>query len=712
MNDLERRVKTALDADAAKAPRVSHSPEKLRRRVRRRQVGMSALVTLTVSAMALVSFAGFRAIERSSDNDRIAVDDPWAGYEVFERTAEVGNFTITSPSNWYLVNQWPWARIVAPDLEDERERRLKACSDEPTQDERQACRSSLMGAPGDGFVTPMILLGNTDRGLTSSPCFDPEFSVGPDEALMTIALDSAYFTANFGSGDRTQWPVPFDTSATEDRTSCGPGTYVYFASGDFPYVAHFAFGHDVPDDEWETLIRAFESMQVRDSPDILPREPERTQTSAAYVIAGGENTIGPWTLELRPQSNSSFIANVQLDLITTEGTRSQAGGPFTVPFQSIESSGVDPVFGAVSRSATGVEFRPSDGAAHIAGSVVPLPPTLRYDFDLFFIEGTDGAPGEVEPVGLPPDEMISRDAVPIRDVFNGIPYKVERRGSLDGRACVVVTIDDVTQGVCREPGSLLIEELETFRPFTYGAATVLVGVLPQDASASFTADGDRQTNQRSACAMVAAVWGGANVCALSVAAAPASGVVEITDLSGAASEQSVRWIPVPTPPRRVATGVTGDIAWALDYEEGRRLALVGDGDDILFDRIESNHMASLSRANPMLIGTHDFGSSDQPRYLLYGVTHHGVDQLSIVFGDGEVITFERGALHNPSIHIFGRFPNTSPGVWWAEMPPGPVVAEIVAFDTACEVIARSGLALQPPSPDTSVTAQATCVEGG
>ena len=39
--------------------------------------------------------------------------DPWEGYEVFERTAAVGNFTISSPSDWYLVNQWPWARTVA-----------------------------------------------------------------------------------------------------------------------------------------------------------------------------------------------------------------------------------------------------------------------------------------------------------------------------------------------------------------------------------------------------------------------------------------------------------------------------------------------------------------------------------------------------------------------------------------------------------------------
>lgn len=83
---------------------------------------------------------------------------------------------------------------------------------------------------------------------------------------------------------------------------------------------------------------------------------------------------------------------------------------------------------------------------------------------------------------------------------------------------------------------------------------------------------------------------------------------------------------------------------------------------------------------------------------------------SIVFDDGRVITLERGTLRDPSIHIFGGSPNMSPGVGWAEMPPGPLVAEIVAFDAACDVISRVGLALRSPSNDTSITARADCVQ--
>ena len=588
MNDVERELRELLERKAGSvggvAPRL---PEAVRKRGRRRQAGTAAIGAFTVAAVALVSFAGLRSIDRGNVDGRVPANDPWAGYEVFERTATIGNFTITSPSDWYLVNQWPLSRQIAVTGE------TVSCSgsSEPTpaggatgggpQPTSTDCETSSPEPVGPE-VLPVLILSNTDLGLTTSPCFNGDVLVGDTDAVMTIALDSEYMAANFGSGDRQQWPVRFDSPPADDRLSCGPGTYVYFASGDIPYVAHVAFGDAVPDDERQTLINAFDGMQVDDAQEVFMEEP-KPDDAATYVIAGGTNAAGPWTLELRPQTDPGYVTNVQLELSTSEGSGVLAGGPFTVgEGQAIEQAGGDPVFGAVVVEADSVELRLEEGTPPVPAQLVPLPPSMPFGFDLFFASNPSDVPAEAVALGISADATISP---------------------------------------------------------------------PEESS-----DG--------------------------------SGV------------------------RRVATGVTGGTGWALDYDEGGQLALGGVGDDILFDRIAPHHMASLSRANPMLIGTHDFGSSDQPRYLLYGVTHHDVDQLSIVFGDGEVITFERGALHNPSIHIFGRFPNTSPGVWWAEMPPGPVVAEIVAFDTACEVIARSGLALQPPSPDTPVTAQATCVEGG
>ena len=178
--------------------------------------------------------------------------------------------------------------------------------------------------------------------------------------------------------------MPFDTSPAAERPSCGPGTYVYFASGDIPYVAHFAFGDAVPEDERQTLIDAFEGMQVDDSQEVFMEEP-KPDDGAAYVIAGGENAAGPWTLELRPQTQPGYIANVQLELTTAEGPGVVAGGPFTVTEdRPIEQAGGDPVFGAVVKEADAVELRLEDGTPPIPAQVVPLPPSMPFDFDLFF----------------------------------------------------------------------------------------------------------------------------------------------------------------------------------------------------------------------------------------------------------------------------------------------------------------------------------------
>ena len=102
MNDLEQRLKDVLETDAAKAPRVPRAPEGLKRQVRRRQIGTTLVGMVAVVAILGVSLAGLRAIDRSQGTT--PVDDPWASYQVFERTAQIENFTITSASDLYLVH--------------------------------------------------------------------------------------------------------------------------------------------------------------------------------------------------------------------------------------------------------------------------------------------------------------------------------------------------------------------------------------------------------------------------------------------------------------------------------------------------------------------------------------------------------------------------------------------------------------------------------
>ncbi|MGZ5293892.1 MAG: hypothetical protein ACXWH5_07885 [Actinomycetota bacterium] len=531
MNDLERRVTDLLEHDASEAPRVPEPPRRLRRRVRGRQLGTAAIAGVAVFAVVLAGFAGMRAIDRSSPEGTPA-SDPWAGYSVYDRTATIWNVTISSPSDLYLTRP----------------------------------------AVARGDRRSLLQLTTYDPGLnelvcgSSSPGEVPSLPDG--EAAMVL---TAVFSRR--AGVEPAWPVPVDPAMPVTDGPCGPGRYLAFddPSNTVPYEAWIGTGVGATDDQVHELMRSLETMTFVG--DGLPGDPERS----AYVIAGGESAAGPWRLEVAPGIGDVSAGDVDLQLVNPTGGSVIEG--IAVPDVPIEQAGGDPVFGAVVKEADGVELRLEEGTPPISAQVVPLPPSMPFDYDLFF--ASNDADVQATAVAIGPDgEPLGGDG---------------------------------------EPTSAEI--------------------------------------------------------------------------------------------RRVAEGMTEGTAWALDYQEGRQLALVGRFDNALFDRIEPNHMASLSRANPMLIGVHDFGTSAQPHYYLYGVTHHEVDQLSIVIGADQVITLERASERDPSIRIFGANPNVDAGVWWAELPPGPVTATVVAFDAACDLLARGSLALQQEGADTPSAAAAECIEG-
>ena len=141
MNDLEQRLKDVLETDASKAPTVPRAPKGLKREVRRRQIGTALIGTVAIVAVLGVSLAGLRAIDRTEGTT--PVDDPWADYEVFERTAQIEGFTVTSPSDLYLVHQWPWAASVDATRRSP-EAAAQACGDCPPR--RNAASAGLGSA--------------------------------------------------------------------------------------------------------------------------------------------------------------------------------------------------------------------------------------------------------------------------------------------------------------------------------------------------------------------------------------------------------------------------------------------------------------------------------------------------------------------------------------------------------------------------------------
>ena len=122
-----------------------------------------------------------------------------------------------------------------------------------------------------------------------------------------------------------------------------------------------------------------------------------TDRDAAYVIAGGENAAGSWRLELTRSTSDGPSANVELLVVSPEG--GAEAGDFPVPTGApIEQAGGDPVFGAVTKDAARVEIRGNVMLPGPSATIVPLPPSLPFDFDLFFASHEGDQPPFAVPV--------------------------------------------------------------------------------------------------------------------------------------------------------------------------------------------------------------------------------------------------------------------------------------------------------------------------
>ena len=410
MNDVERELRDMLERKAGSvggvAPRL---PEAVRKRGRRRQAGTGAIGAFTVAAVALVSFAGLRSIDLGAGNTRVPGGNQSDRYEVFERTAAIETITITSPSDWYLVNQWPTGAQVATSTSSgtscavavapgEAEPQVEVCEGVPSPPQAPIT---------DPSPVPMLLLSNADLGLGPSPCLDGGLDLAGNAAVLEVAVDiESVQGIETGTGpELPAWPVAFDEDTVSDGP-CSQGHYVRFQVGPYPYIAWIGFGPEASEDVRRSLFDMANGMQIEDV-DLQGPSDE----TPGYVIAGGENAAGPWRLELRPSTSEGPDANVDLHLIGAEG-----GGPgvadFTVPDATpIESGGGDPTFGVVTKEATGVELRLEEGTPPIPATLVPLPPTLAFPFDVFFASNPSDVPAQAVALGMsepqqppPPDE--------------------------------------------------------------------------------------------------------------------------------------------------------------------------------------------------------------------------------------------------------------------------------------------------------------------
>ena len=549
--DMERELRELFREKAGEAPTATFdtsgaAPQEVLRRGRRRQVGTVLGSAAIVLVLIVGSVAGLNAMLRGEE-------DPFrtGDYDIFERTATIEAFTVTSPSDWYLVNEWPLSMQMAATSGSASEECTAAApgAGQPSP----VCTSSEPSIQVEALPhgLPMFQLSNVDMGLTAVSCGQ---DLPTDAAVLYVGLD--YERAIFGAKDPSigPWPVELREPEAADGP-CGAGRYATFSVNGQPFFAWVGFGTDVTDAGRSTVLAAYESMVVDDGWEPIPPN----AVTPAYVIAGGEHGPGDdWRLELRPDGDA-------LELSLQDGpapTASLTDGSV----EPLTWTGTDPIFGAITRAATGVEFRPGAGnvdydlgQSPVTGSIMPVPPTLgSFGFDLFFIDPPAGygeLGGHVIALGLesaspaPPEIARPRArTVELSGSFEGRDWSARFTGAFTGPGspCVEVTIEGRPPGhFCPDP---VHSTLAGPTPYLNGIPSselyLLVGSVPPEiVQIRFDGDDDAIVPQEFRCEMGPLGWTDPDrkVCTIALPSS-GSGTLRYLDATGdVVYEEGIGW---------------------------------------------------------------------------------------------------------------------------------------------------------------------------
>jgi hypothetical protein len=556
--DIEHELRELFRDKAGEAPVTTPhvaaaAPQQVLRRARLHQVGTVVGSAAVIFVLVVGSVAGLGSLLRGRDT----VGGP-GDYEVFERTATIEAFTATSPSDWYLVNHWPTSMRTSFAA-------LALCPEETptTNSDCVASPDPLELDPALGL--PMFQLTNEDIGLGSAACGE---ALEPQMAVLYIALDYASDIAG-------TYP-PYLSSPSEREVPaegdgpCGPGRYALFTVNGEPFFAWVGVGEGASDSDRRVVLDAFQSMTIDDTWE--PAEPDHT--TPAYVIAGGVVHDEPWRLEVRPSER-----NIEMTLMGAVPWGAQPD--FAVPETPIEwccmgDGLIEVTFGAVSKDATGVEVRPSDGSPPILGTIVPLPPSLPFAFDLFFVDGTEGLAGDVIALGLddtPPPQVAEPRAsiVELTGSFEGQDWSVRFTGATaDKTACVRAAIGtEPLPAFCPEPPEEPFPgDHPTMHDWLTSDLYLHAGSVPLEVvELRFSSDDGTIVPSQFRCQMGPLGWTEPDVRVCVIVLPPAgSGTLEFLDAEGnAISEAGLAWgsatatgrRPIPVDP------VRGGTYWAV-----------------------------------------------------------------------------------------------------------------------------------------------------
>jgi hypothetical protein len=381
MNDLEHDLRELLQRKAGEARATAGAPQGVMTRGRRRQVGTVIVSVITTGLLVVASIAGVRGLLRADH----AETPGGARRAPFTRTATIEGITMTSPSDWALIDEWPLARSTVSSSGSSCSGTATVGPDGGTSNSRQTCSREAKPTPvALPAGLPILQLTNFDPGLSSTICSSGSPAEQGDHVGLYVAIDEQMLSVP--GANLPEWPVRIDENSRTEHGPCGFGYYAHFLVGGVPYLAFLTYGTPASAETIRVVMDAFATMTI--APTQIQGSPNDTP---GYVLAGGTSATGDaWRLEVRPTA-----ANVDMQLITAAGHASGVAD-FGVPDNAnleVGGGAGSIMFGAVTKEATGVELRPDDGGPIVQGTIFSLPPSLDAPFDGFFLDSGSGVVG-------------------------------------------------------------------------------------------------------------------------------------------------------------------------------------------------------------------------------------------------------------------------------------------------------------------------------
>ena len=364
--DIERELRELFREKAGEAPLATFNaptaaPQEVLRRGRRHQVGTVIGSAAIVLVLIVGSVAGLNTLLRGDD-------DPFTTgqYEIFERTATIEAFTVTSPSDWFLVNEWPLSTQLAVGSGSSSGECAAAAPGEGQPS--PVCSETTQSPQVEelAYGLPILQLSNVDLGLGSVACKEEGLPRGAATLFVTLydtpiggfkAPRIDPFSPNGAlprfRRDRVA-PDTMPSSPSTIATSCRGSVSATSVTDADRATALAAYQSLTVDDGWEPEAAEQDHSRVRDR-----RGRIRTRRRLAPGAAPGRD---------RPRALARTTGQAPTVLLTDELRR---------------TPGVDrrrPDLRCHHEAATGVEFRPgagnvdSDpGQSPVAGTIMPTP---------------------------------------------------------------------------------------------------------------------------------------------------------------------------------------------------------------------------------------------------------------------------------------------------------------------------------------------------